>query len=140
MSSTSLDQVAAAADSMLISSGGSLVQVDSTGWQTVQAIVYPSDQVKARQLVPQKVWLAAQAGDTSIGLEVVLEDHTGRVLAGPATTFGGSVPQLMALMPLRATAFPTRSVPTVLVLRARNRKQGGPPSLVGQLAIELSSK
>lgn len=124
---------------MHVTSGGALKEVTSSHNETVHAFVYPADEIKKRGLQPVKVWVAAQAGESSVGLELTLEDNSGRVLAGPATTFGTTVPQLMAITPLRASAFPLRTVPTVLILRARNRKDGGGTSLVGGLSIELQA-
>jgi len=136
-STTTLTDVSESVDQMILSSGGSLVEVNSTNWTTVQAFVYPSSEIKERGLRVDRVWVAAEAGDSSIGVEIVLEDNAGRVLAGPVTSFGGTVPQLMGILPVRVSSFPRRSVPAVLVLRARNRREGGAPSKVGGVSIHL---
>lgn len=123
-----------------LSTGGSVVSVDSSKWQTISSLIYPGADIAAQNLEPKRAWITAQAGNSATGIELVIEDNMGNVIAGPSTTFGGSVLQLMALMPLRTGRFRTRGPPQVLLLRARNRASSGLPSYVGQLTLELGPK
>lgn len=122
-----------------ISSGG-LVSLSDTQWTTVGSILYPGDAIDKRGDEVKKVWLAAMAGDTSVGLDLVLEDQMGNAVAGPSTTYGGSALQLNALVPLRTAMLRKTGPPQVLVLRARNRAPVNQPAQIGQLSLECNRK
>lgn len=130
-----------ASSSTFLSTGGNVVEVKDTTWRTVGSLIYPGQQIAADGLVPKKVWVAAMAGDSSIGLELVLEDNMGNAVAGPSATYGGSVLQLFSLTPVRTSPLRRTGPPQVLLLKARNKgtKANMSPSQVGQLSVELGS-
>jgi hypothetical protein len=124
-----------------IPSGGNIVDIESTEWKTVTSLIYPGEQLQERGLKPKKVWVSAAAADSSVGMDLVLQEAaTGRVLAGPSSTYSGSgVLQLSALVPLRASNFRTQGPPQILVLKARNRKAVRGVSKVGAMLLECST-
>jgi hypothetical protein len=125
-----------------ISAGGSSIALSGDQWTTVVALLYPGSTVAAAGDEVKQVWVTAMCGDSTVGLELVVEDNMGNVLAGKTTTFGSTVQQLVSLTPVRAGSFRTAGPPQVLLLRARNTKpiNSASPSIVGQLCLQLDSK
>lgn len=125
-----------------ISAGGTSIALAGDQWTTVAALLYPGVQVAAAGDEVKQVWVTAMCGDASVGLELVVEDNMGNVLAGKTTTYGSSVQQLVSLTPVRAGSFRTAGPPQVLLLRARNTKPISDlmPSVVGQLCLQCGSK
>lgn len=126
----------------LITSGGNVVEVNKNEFRTYGGMLYQGKVIDDAGLEVKSAWIVAQAGETRKGLVVQLEDNVGNIIAGPATTFGGSELQPMRLFPFRNSALRKTGPPQVLLIKAHNVNydDNDPPSLLAQLSLELGTK